>query len=106
MSTLVRMAEYKAKPGFVRFEKSELSQILALYAGRVANGDWRDYAIDIGPDEAAFSVYRHTLERPLFTIAKDRRRKGWVVRSGGRELARADRLADILPALGGKPRGV
>jgi len=104
MASLVRMAEYRARPGFVQFERTELSQLLALYAVRVADGDWRDYAIDLCPDQAVFSVFRHTLDRPLFTIAKGARNTGWVVRSGGRELARSRCLADVLAVLVQKPQ--
>jgi hypothetical protein len=99
MASLIRMAEYRGNPGFVQFERSELNQILALYAARVANGEWRDYAIDLHPDQAVFSVFRHALERPLYTIAKIARRSGWVVRSGGRELVRSPSLAEALERL-------
>ncbi|RAU20977.1 DUF2794 domain-containing protein [Paramagnetospirillum kuznetsovii] len=106
MATLVRMADYRARPAFVQFERAELCLLLALYAGRVAAGEWRDYAIDLGADQAVFSVFRHTRERPLFTIAKEPRKQAWVVRSGGRELARSDSLADVLTAVQQKPRPV
>ncbi len=106
MATLVRMAEYRASPSFVQFERGEFCQLLALYADRVADGEWRDYAIDLKPDQAIFSVFRHTLERPAFTIAKEPRKKGWVVRAGGRELARSACLDEVLSALPRKPHPV
>ena len=103
MASLIRMAEYRARPGFVQFERTELNQLLALYAVRVADGEWRDYAIDLRPDQAVFSVFRHTLDRPLFTIAKEARNSGWVIRSGGRELARSRSLGDVLTILAHTP---
>jgi hypothetical protein len=104
MASLVRMAEYGTTPDFVQFERDEFRRLLALYANRVADGEWRDYAVDLRPEQAVFSVFRHTLERPVFTIAKEPRKKGWVVRSGGRELARSECLEDVLSALSRKPR--
>ncbi|MDO8608801.1 MAG: DUF2794 domain-containing protein [Phaeospirillum sp.] len=103
MASLIRMAEYRADPGFVQFERAEINQLLALYAARVADGEWRDYAIDLRPDRAVFSVFRHTLDRPLFTIAKEARNSGWVVRSGRRELARSRSLTEALACLAHKP---
>jgi Protein of unknown function (DUF2794) len=103
MASLVRMAEYRARPGFVQFERAELNQLLALYAVRVANGEWRDYAIDLQADQAVFSVFRHTQDRALFSISKVARNAGWVVRSEGRELARSRSLADVLAILAHKP---
>lgn len=103
MVSLVRMSEYRARPGFVQFERAELNQLLALYAVRVADGDWRDYAIDLHPDQAVFSVFRHTQDRALFTISKGARNSGWVLRSGARELARSRSLADVLTILAHKP---
>ena len=69
----------------------------------VAAGEWRDYAIDLHPEQAVFSVFRHTQDRPLFTIAKGARNSGWVIHSGGRELARSRSLADVLSILAHKP---
>ena len=54
----------------LHFTRSELHQLLTLYSRRVACGDWRDYAIDQDGGLAAFSVFRHSHERPLYTITK------------------------------------
>lgn len=71
--------------------------LLQLYAERVAAGEWRDYAIDHGPDRAVFAVFRSTQERPLFTIAKLRGRKQpYVVASGQQPLRRAGSLREAL----------
>ena len=59
------------KPLF--FNRSELGQILATYSIRVASGEWRDYAIDHLPGSAAFSIFRHTHETPLYIVEKQQR---------------------------------
>ena len=53
-----------------RFTRPELNEILALYGRKVASGEWRDYAIDLGSEKAVFSVYRRTSEYPLYRIEK------------------------------------
>jgi hypothetical protein len=52
------------------FNRQELSAILAVYGRKVAAGEWRDYAIDIGRDKAVFSVFRRASECPLYRIEK------------------------------------
>lgn len=52
------------------FNRQELSAILNVYGRKVAAGEWRDYAIDIGRDKAVFSVFRRTSEFPLYRIEK------------------------------------
>ena len=59
------------KPLF--FNRTELGQILATYSTRVASGEWRDYAIDHLPGSAAFSIFRHTHETPLYIVEKHQR---------------------------------
>ncbi|HXP97867.1 MAG TPA: DUF2794 domain-containing protein [Telmatospirillum sp.] len=85
--------------GTVRFNRTELCQLLALYSRRVADGEWRDYAIDQRGGRAVFAVFRHTLDRPLFTISKigDRERPDdWEVACGPRTLTHADTLEEAL----------
>ncbi len=52
------------------FSRHELSAILAVYGRKVAAGEWRDYAIDIGRDKAVFSVFRRASECALYRIEK------------------------------------
>lgn len=52
------------------FNRQELSTILAVYGRKVAAGEWRDYAIDLGRDKAVFSVFRRSSECPLYRIEK------------------------------------
>ena len=86
------------KPLF--FNRSELGQILAAYSGRVACGEWRDYAIDHMPGTAAFSIFRHTHETPLFVIEKQQRHPKesarFVLRDRQKTLLKATSLTDII----------
>ncbi len=61
-------ARRNVKPVF--FSKQELQALMALYIEHVMAGSWRDYAIDHLVDLAAFSIYRRSQERPLYTVAK------------------------------------
>ena len=58
-------------PGRVTFNRLELNRILNLYGRMVAEGEWRDYAIDFLKDRAVFSVFRRSSEVPLYRIEKD-----------------------------------
>ena len=60
-----------ARPPIISFNRWELNQILSLYGRRVADGEWRDYAIDMLRDRAVFSVFRRTAEAPLYRIEKN-----------------------------------
>ncbi|MFO1185509.1 MAG: DUF2794 domain-containing protein [Bauldia sp.] len=94
----------------VSFDRRELNEILRLYGRKVAAGEWRDYAIDLLPDEAVFSVFRRASETPLYRIRKQprlARRQGAfsVVAMGGLVLRRGHDLAQVLRALD-RPRPV
>jgi hypothetical protein len=109
MATLIRMSEYRGGPAFVHFERGEINQLLRLYAARVALGEWRDYAIDVRPDGAVFSIFRHALERPLYTVTKSLSgSKGatWSVARAGRNAARFPSLDRALEALEKTPHPV
>src|SRR5260370_30893947 len=60
-------------PSRVTFNRFELNRILNLYGRRVADGEWRDYAIDFLRDRAVFSVFRRASEVPIYRIEKDPR---------------------------------
>ena len=51
--------------------KLELTLILSLYSKQVSKGYWRDYALDSIIDNAIFSIYRHTQDKPMFQIIKN-----------------------------------
>ena len=57
----------------VTFNRLELNRILNLYGRMVADGEWRDYAIDFLRDRAVFSVFRRASEVPIYRIEKDPR---------------------------------
>lgn len=86
------------------FDRRELSSILKVYGRKVAEGEWRDYAIDFRRDEAVFSIFRRASEMPLFRIVKDMRlarRQGAysVVAAGGMILKRGSDLERVLAVL-------
>jgi len=101
---LVHLADYRPKSGGrVFFDRQELRKILNLYSTRVARGEWRDYAIDVGANIAAFSVFRHARDWPLYVIAKlgpaRHRPGGYVVSDGHRTLSHGRTIDDVLKAL-------
>jgi hypothetical protein len=88
----------------VSFERRELQLILNLYGRRVAEGEWRDYAIDFNPTKAVFAVFRRASETPLYTIEKNpslARRQGAysVVAANGLILKRGHELERVLAVL-------
>lgn len=93
----------------VSFDRRELREIFDLYGRRVAEGEWRDYAIDFTASKAVFSIYRRTSEVPLFRVEKDpalARRQGAysVVAATGLILKRGHDLARVLQVLAPRPR--
>jgi hypothetical protein len=86
-----------------------LNLILNLYGMHVAEGDWRDYAMDFGREAATFSIFRRTSEVPLYRIVKNpalARKQGLyaVIAQGGLILKRGHDLAQVLRVLIKKPR--
>jgi hypothetical protein len=91
-------------PSTTYFNRQELRQILALYGRKVADGEWRDYAIDFGREKAVFSAFRRSSEVPLYRIEKCprlARRQGAysVVSATGLILKRGNDLARVLGVL-------
>ena len=90
-------------PKQVSFDRRELQLILNLYGRRVAEGEWRDYAIGFSPLKAVFAVFRRASETPLYTIEKNptlARRQGAysVVSADGFILKRGHEL-ERVPAV-------
>lgn len=72
MQTITSSSQPQRKSNLpVRFTRSELNQIFNLYGRKVADGEWRDYALDMDREKAVFSVFRRTSEMPLYRIVKD-----------------------------------
>jgi len=87
----------------VAFNRAELDAILAVYARKVAAGEWRDYALQMGRDKAVFAIFQRTSEYPLFRVEKCprlARRQGAysVVLRSGAILKRGHDLARVLVA--------
>lgn len=96
-------------PATVTFDRRELLEILKLYGRMVAQGEWRDYAIDHLRDRAVFSVFRRSSEAPLYRIEKNPKltsRQGAysVVAQGGMVLKRGHDLGRVIAVLEPKPR--
>jgi Protein of unknown function (DUF2794) len=88
-------------PAVVAFNRLELNEILNVYGRRVASGDWRDYAIDMGRESAVFSVFRRASEVPIYRIEKTprlARRQGAysVITATGLILKRGHELSRVL----------
>jgi Protein of unknown function (DUF2794) len=88
----------------VTFSRHELDRILTLYGRKVADGEWRDYAIDFLKDRAVFSVFRRASEFPIYRIEKNprlARRQGAysVISATGHILRRGHELDRVLSAL-------
>ena len=94
----------KAVPLNVSFDRQELREILNLYGRKVAEGEWRDYAIDFTPHFAVFSIFRRTSEMPLYRIEKNpklARKQGLysVVTPTGLILKRGHDIAKVIAVL-------
>jgi len=63
----------RGHPAPISFDRRELNQLLGMYGRKVAEGEWRDYAIDMLREKAVFSVFRRASEYPLYRIEKDPR---------------------------------
>ncbi len=108
MSAVLRVkAPHKTRQR-VSFSKEELRQLFNVYSRRVAAGEWRDYAIDHGPDRAVFSIFRHTAEHPLYAVAKlapnGGNRSRYQLSRGPEKLKQGPSLAEIVAAIDRRPR--
>ncbi len=107
--TLSSQPHPQKPPERVAFDRKELQTILGFYGTRVAEGEWRDYAMDFGRDKAVFSVFRRASEVPLYRIVKDptlARKQGMysVVAQTGLILKRGHDLAAVLRVLAKTPK--
>jgi hypothetical protein len=88
----------------VTFDRRELHRIFSLYGRKVAEGEWRDYAIDFLYDRAVFSVFQRSCEVPVYRIEKNprlARRNGAysVISAGGLIVRRGPELDPVLRAI-------
>ena len=105
---VARAATATPPPNRVTFNRLELNRILNLYGRMVADGEWRDYAIDFLKDRAVFSVFRRASEVPIYRIEKDprlARKQGMysVISATGLILRRGHELDRVLLAIDRKP---
>ena len=107
-SAPVSLAEFRAAKGNkarkpLYFAREELAAIMQLYSRHVAQGRWRDYAIDFAPGLAVFSIFKNAHEQPLYSIAKrvgpSGKGREFVVHEGKKPLKKSQHLADIIRVL-------
>src|SRR5690554_3707695 len=67
---LAARREMQSPAAPISFDRNELNKILEVYGRRVADGEWRDYAIDHLGERAVFSIFRRSSEMPLYRIVK------------------------------------
>ncbi len=96
-------------PRQVSFQRRELETILQVYGRKVAEGEWRDYAIDFTTEKAVFSIFRRSSEIPLYRVEKDpklARRQGAyaVIAASGLILKRGHELGGVLSLFDRKVR--
>ena len=99
-----RVAAAGPQANRVTFNRLELNRILNLYGRMVADGEWRDYAIDFLKERAVFSVFRRSSEVPIYRIEKDprlARKQGMysVISATGLILRRGHELERVLLAI-------
>jgi hypothetical protein len=104
---ILRFEKKSQKP--VTFDRAELGMILSLYGRYVAEGEWRDYAIDFAKDIATFAIHRRASEQPLYRIQKNpslSQKQGLycVVAPGGLIMKRGNNLEQVLRVLHKKPK--
>ncbi|MBC7280863.1 DUF2794 domain-containing protein [Hoeflea sp.] len=110
-SEAIDLAELRRRttPEPVTFQRRELDRILQVYSRMVAEGHWRDYAIDHLRDRAVFSAFRRTSEVPLYRIEKDpsrARKQGAfaIISAAGLVLKRGHELDIVLKYFDKAPR--
>jgi hypothetical protein len=86
------------------FERREFDAIMSLYGRGQMLGEWRDYAIDDGPDCVSFSMFRRASERPLYQIEKrpalaSRQGQWCVIGAMGQVLKRGQDLIATIDVL-------
>lgn len=110
-ATAVDLSEHRRRntPEPVTFQRRELDRILQVYGRMVAEGHWRDYAIDHLRDRAIFSAFRRSSEVPLYRIEKDpsrARKQGAfaIISAAGVVLKRGHDLETVLRYFDKAPR--
>ncbi|MCI4679459.1 DUF2794 domain-containing protein [Rhodoblastus acidophilus] len=92
----------------VGFDRRELQAIFDVYARMVAQGVWRDYALDFSTSRAIFSIFRRSGEAAYYRIVKEpksARKQGAysIVAQTGLILKRGSELRRVLAVIEKKP---
>ena len=93
----------------VGFDRRELQVIFNLYGRMVAEGVWRDYAMDFLPSRAIFSIFRRNGEAAYYRIVKEpkaARKQGAysIIMQTGLILKRGPELQRLLATLEKRPK--
>jgi hypothetical protein len=94
-------AQARSREPHIFFTRAELNTILRVYGRKVAEGEWRDYAMGAFKESAVFAVFRRTAEVPLYRIEKHpklARKQGAyrIVAATGLILKRGHELENVL----------
>ena len=93
----------RSKKKFTSFHKTELNLILSVYAQKVSQGHWKDYAIDHGEYNAVFSIYRSTFENAFLRINKNKNKGKHVtftlIDFNNKKIKESEYLSDITKYL-------
>ena len=86
---------------FIFFSKLELTSILNLYSKQVSKGCWKDYALDNAIDNAIFSIYKHSLDKPMYQIIKNsmkgfRNKPIFFIKKDGEIISKSNDLSILL----------
>tara|TARA_B100001057_G_C22866523_1_gene956731 strand:+ start:5419 stop:5778 length:360 start_codon:yes stop_codon:yes gene_type:complete len=86
------------------FSKNELNLILSIYGKKVAQGIWKDYAIDHAKDYAIFSIYRSTFEKAFLRVKKNhpkikKQKQYSLLDVNQKKIKESDFLIDIINQL-------
>ena len=72
-----------------------------LFFSQVSKGHWRDYALDSKIDNAIFSIYRHSQDKPMYQIIKNsqkgfRNKPSFYIKKGEEVINKSKSLFTIL----------
>ena len=97
---VLRLSDYRRRVPAVCFRRNEINLLLSLYSRRVIDGEWRDYAIDQDARHAAFSIFRRSSDRPIYTVCKfadgTHPAGDFVIYSGRTAVKRGHTMAEAL----------
>ena len=91
----------KIEKKYIFFSKLELTSILSLYSKQVSKGHWRDYALDSKIDNAIFSVFKHSQDKPTYQIIKNsqkgfRNKPIFFIKKGEEIIGKSNNLVILL----------